>query len=77
MFYIMLIHPTPQQIPIPTLFPTGLIPLERAQDKFKHAHCLERLPPQTDFADSPTLSQGNHGQWTRWSIGRAFKKHKT
>jgi hypothetical protein len=73
----MLIHFTPQQIPIPTLFPTGLIPLDRAQDKFKHAHCLDRLPPQPDFTDSPTLSPANHGQWTRgWSLGRAFKKQK-
>ena len=69
------IHPTQQQIPISTLFSTDLIPLQRAQDKFKHAHCLERLPPQPDFVES-TLPPGNQGQWTRWSFGRAFKKQK-
>ena len=70
-------HPTSQQIPITTLFPTGLIPLDRAQDKFKHAHCLDRLPPQPDFADSPTLPSENHGQRSRgWPFGRAFKKQK-
>lgn len=65
-----------QQIPITTLFPTGLIPLNHAQDKFKHAHCLDRLPPQPDLADSSTPSE-NHGQRSRaWPFGRAFKKQK-
>ena len=80
--HLILLHradsiPLSQQIPITTLFPTGLIPLDRAQDKFKHAHCLDRLPPQPDLTDSSTLSSGNHGQWSRgWSFSRAFKKQK-
>ncbi|KAH9976099.1 hypothetical protein BGW80DRAFT_1456966 [Lactifluus volemus] len=37
-----------ENVPVTTLFSTGLIPLERAQDKFKHAHCLERLPHPSD-----------------------------
>lgn len=66
-----------QPIPITTLFPTGLIPLDRAQDKFKDAHCLDRLPPQPDLTDTSTLSSGNHGQWSRsWSFRRAFKRQK-
>jgi hypothetical protein len=75
--YRLIPLPTSQQIPITTLFPSGLIPLDRAQDKFKHAHCLDRLPPQPDLTDSSTLSSGNHGQWSRgWSFSRAFKKQK-
>jgi len=73
-FCIVPILPTSQQIPIATLFPSGLIPLDRAQDKFKHAHCLDRLPPQPDVTDSSTLSSGNHGRG--WSFSRAFKKQK-
>jgi hypothetical protein len=69
--------PALQQVPVATLFPTGLIPLERAQDKFKHAHCLERLPPQPGPSGSPTSSQGDHGQRIRgWSFSRAFKRQK-
>ncbi|KAI0295265.1 hypothetical protein BC826DRAFT_968514 [Russula brevipes] len=65
-----------KQVPVATLFPTGLIPLERAADKFKHAHCLERLPPQPDLADSSTSSSGNHSRHSRgWSFSR-FKKQK-
>ena len=68
--------PALQQVPVATLFPTGLIPLERAQDKFKHAHCLERLP-QPGPSDSPTSSQGDHSQRIRgWSLSRAFKRQK-
>lgn len=69
--------PSLQQVPVATLFPTGLIPLERAQDKFKHAHCLERLPPPPVPSDSPTSSQGDHSQRIRgWSLSRAFKRQK-
>ena len=66
-----------QQVPVATLFPTGLIPLERAQDKFKHAHCLERLPPPPSPPDPPTPSQGDRTQRIRgWSLSRAFKRQK-
>jgi len=68
--------PALQHVPVATLFPTALIPLERAQDKFKHAHCLERLP-QPSPSDSPTSSQGDHSQRIRgWSFSRAFKRQK-
>lgn len=68
-------------VPVATLFPTGLIPLQHAQDKFKHAHCLDRLPPltqsQSDIANIPTPSPGNRSPRTLgWSFGRAFRKQK-
>lgn len=70
-----------QLVPVATLFPTGLIPLEHAQDKFKHAHCLDRLPPltqnQSNIAKTPTSATGNHSPRTLgWSFGRAFRKQK-
>ena len=69
--------PALQQVPVATLFPTGLIPLERAQDKFKHAHCLERLPPPPSPPDPPTPAQGDRHQRIRgWSLSRAFKRQK-
>ncbi|KAH9965447.1 hypothetical protein BC827DRAFT_1265441 [Russula dissimulans] len=67
--------PTPsatEQVPFVTLFPTALIPLEDAQDKFKHAHCLERLPSPPDPADPDHRSQPLRG----WSFSRAFRKQK-
>jgi len=76
LFNDMLTHSAQHQVPVATLFPTGLIPLERAANKFKHAHCLERLPPQPDLADSSTSSSGNRRRHTRgWSFSR-FKKQK-
>ncbi|KAH9072750.1 hypothetical protein EDB83DRAFT_125202 [Lactarius deliciosus] len=68
-------------VPVATLFPTGLIPLQHAQDKFRHAHCLDRLPPpalnQSDVASPPTPSSGNRSPRTLgWSFGRAFRKQK-
>lgn len=76
-FYNVLAHPAPQQVPVATLFPTNLITLARAADKFKHAHCLERLPPQPDVADSSTPPPGNRNDRTRgWSLGLPFKKQK-
>ncbi|KAH9037959.1 hypothetical protein EDB84DRAFT_1560480 [Lactarius hengduanensis] len=68
-------------VPVATLFPTGLIPLQHAQDKFRHAHCLDRLPPptqsQSDIANPPTPSSGNRSPRTLgWSFGRAFRKQK-
>jgi hypothetical protein len=66
-----------QHIPVATLFPTGLIPLERAQDKFKHAHCLEQLPLQPDLADPSTSPLGDYSLRLRnWSFSRRFKKQK-
>ena len=70
-----------QVVPVATLFPTNLIPLEHAQDKFKHAHCLDRLPPltqnQSGVANSPVSSTGNRRPRTlAWSFGRAFRKQK-
>ncbi|KAH9006259.1 hypothetical protein EDB86DRAFT_3070284 [Lactarius hatsudake] len=70
-----------QVVPVATLFPTGLIPLQHAQDKFRHAHCLDRLPPpalnQSDIANPPTPSSGNRSPRTLgWSFGRAFRKQK-
>ncbi|KAI9465199.1 hypothetical protein BJY52DRAFT_1245691 [Lactarius psammicola] len=61
--------------------PSGLIPLEHAQDKFRHAHCLDRLPPstqdQSDIANPPTPSSENRSLRTLgWSFGRAFRKQK-
>ena len=69
--------PALQQVPVATLFPSGLIPLERAQDKFKHAHCLERLPPPPAPSDSSTSPRGDHSQRIRgWTFSRAFKRQK-
>ncbi|KAH9175045.1 hypothetical protein EDB89DRAFT_434559 [Lactarius sanguifluus] len=69
------------KVPVATLFPTSLIPLQHAQDKFRHAHCLDRLPPptlnQSDIANPPTPSSGNRSPRTLgWSFGRAFRKQK-
>ncbi|KAI9441547.1 hypothetical protein H4582DRAFT_2073722 [Lactarius indigo] len=68
-------------VPVATLFPTGLIPLEHAKDKFRHAHCLDRLPPptqnQSDVTNPPTPSSGNRSPRTLgWSFSRAFRKQK-
>ena len=70
-----------QLVPVATLFPTGLIPLEHAQDKFKHAHCLDRLPPlmqnQSNIAKTPTSATSNRSPRTlSWSFSRAFRKQK-
>jgi hypothetical protein len=70
-----------QLVPVATLFPTGLIPLEHAKDKFKHAHCLDHLPPltqnQVNIVKTPTSATGNRSPRTLgWSFGRAFRKQK-
>ncbi|KAI0250057.1 hypothetical protein BJV78DRAFT_618812 [Lactifluus subvellereus] len=73
-------NPSPnatENVPITTLFPTGLIPLQHAQDKFKYAHCLERLPHPDGPTNSSTPPAGNHSpRPSGWSFSRAFRRQK-